>query len=279
MVIDSAARAGQKRTAPESAGTSRLDDRGYILAVLLIGMAISAVWLSASLPAWRQQAQRQKELELVFRGEQYSRAIALFFAKNNTFPTDIDTLVSQHYLRKKWKDPITNDDFATVLVGQAAPGSVTTTQSSGRGGPGVSAPAPQTAAGRGTAPGSTSAAGQFSGGGIQGVISKSKATSIRLYGQTQAQEYDLWYFDCNSAMLKIRGGGCTPQQPGQNGRGGPTGGLNGRGNPTGINGPNGRNGQPGQINGPNRNGGPGGGGPVGPTGPVGGGTGRGRGGR
>src|SRR5947207_8257616 len=84
---------------------------GYILAVLLIGMAIAAVWLTASLPGWRQQAQRQKEADLIFRGEQYARAIALFYVKNNTFPPDIDTLVSQHFLRKKWKDPITNDDF------------------------------------------------------------------------------------------------------------------------------------------------------------------------
>lgn len=258
------------KAAAASGGHSNLDDRGYILAVLLIGMAISAVWLSASLPAWRQQAQREKELELRFRGEQYARAIALFYVKNNTFPTDIDTLVSQHYLRKKWKDPITNDDFATVLAGQAAPAPGATTQNTnGRSsGPGVSAPQQQQTSGRTGAPGgSTNASGQFTGGGIQGVVSKSKATSIILYGQTQAAEYDLWYFDCNSAMRKIRNGGCVPAQPGVNGP------ANGRGGP--INGPVGPNGRGGPTNGPvgpNGRGGPAGGGPVGP------GTGRGRGG-
>ena len=47
------------------------DEGGYILAVLLVAMAIAAIWMAASLPAWRQQAQRQRELELKFRGEQY----------------------------------------------------------------------------------------------------------------------------------------------------------------------------------------------------------------
>ena len=37
-----------------------------------------AVALSVALPAWRTMTQREKEAELVFRGEQYARAIALF---------------------------------------------------------------------------------------------------------------------------------------------------------------------------------------------------------
>ena len=45
------------------------------LVVLLVGMAIVAIWMSAALPAWRQQVQRQREDDLIFRGEQYARAI------------------------------------------------------------------------------------------------------------------------------------------------------------------------------------------------------------
>src|SRR3954465_14706536 len=112
------------------------DDGGYILAVLLVGMAISAVWLAASLPAWHQQAQREKEADLIFRGEQYARAIALFYVKNNTFPPDIDTLVSQPFLRKKWKDPITNDDFDLMLAGQPASGQQNNNGRSGSNGQG-----------------------------------------------------------------------------------------------------------------------------------------------
>jgi type II secretory pathway pseudopilin PulG len=264
------------------------DDGGYILAVLLIGMAIAAVWLTASLPAWRQQAQREKEEELVFRGEQYARAIALFYIKNNTFPPDVDTLVSQHYLRKKWKDPITNDDFDLIMAGQAAPsrqsGPGTTpgaNPGAARGTPGASSPNTPSSPLRGGSPaGSTQT---LTGGGFQGVASKSKDTSIRIYAPpggtaAAAQEYDLWVFNYTSACRKMTGSAnCRPAQQGQpNGAPGGPGGRNGPGGANGQNGPGGLNGQPGRngVPGPSgRNGQPG----NGPIGPVQGG-GRGRGG-
>src|SRR6185295_19940533 len=90
----------------------------------------------------------QKEEELIFRGQQYARAIALFYRKNNrTLPSDIDTLVSGHFLRRKWKDPITNDDFA--LLGQVAQ----PTPTNGRPGP------PGTSGTTGT-PGTTGTSGR-----------------------------------------------------------------------------------------------------------------------
>ncbi len=103
---------GQGGAAPPA--RRELDDRGYILVVLLVSMAVAAVWMSAALPAWRQQSMREKELDLIFRGEQYARAIALYQIKNNSYPLDIDVLVSQRYLRKKWKDPVTGEDFQLV---------------------------------------------------------------------------------------------------------------------------------------------------------------------
>jgi type II secretory pathway pseudopilin PulG len=68
-----AGQANRARNTPPD--RSRLDDGGYIMVVLLIGMAITAIWMSAALPAWRQQVQRQREEDLIFRGEQYARAI------------------------------------------------------------------------------------------------------------------------------------------------------------------------------------------------------------
>ncbi len=99
-----------------SAGAA--SDRGFMMVAILIGMAVAAIMMTAALPKWHQQVQRTREEELIFRGEQYARAIVLFWVKNNrTYPPSIDVLVSQHYLRKKWKDPVTNDDFALVGTG------------------------------------------------------------------------------------------------------------------------------------------------------------------
>src|SRR4030095_9423005 len=72
---------------------------------------------------WRQQVTREREAELIFRGEQYARAILLYSQKNSgQFPQNLDDLVNQHYLRKKWKDPITDDDFAILPAAFCATG-------------------------------------------------------------------------------------------------------------------------------------------------------------
>src|SRR4249920_2025425 len=94
---------------------ARPDDRGFVMVALLIAMAVGAIWMTAALPSWRQQVQRGREEDLIFRGEQYARAIVLYQDKNqNRPPPSIDVLVSQHYLRKKWKDPVSNDEFQLV---------------------------------------------------------------------------------------------------------------------------------------------------------------------
>lgn len=223
---------------------SRLDDRGYVMVVLLIGMAITAVWMSAMLPAWRQQNLREKEAELIFRGEQYARAFALFYAKNSTLPPNVDILVQQKYLRKKWKDPVTGEDFLTIAVNAPAP-----TNTPGRGGlPPVNQP------GQGTT-GPTS--------GIRGVYSKSTATSIKIYQNQQA--HNLWQFDYQTGMqLMNMGRGGLPGRggPGQPG-GRPIDGRGGLGGRTDFPGPGGRGGPgdfrpgPGGLQPPGRGGPPG----------------------
>ena len=91
------------------------------MAALLVGMSVMAVLMSALLPVWSHMATREKEEELIFRGKQYARAIGLFQRKfANTPPPTIDVLVEQRFLRKKYKDPITNDDFQPIYANQAA---------------------------------------------------------------------------------------------------------------------------------------------------------------
>ena len=63
------------------------DARGYAMVALLVLMAVMAVAMTVALPAWSTLARRDKEAELVFRGEQYARAIVLFQRKyGGAFP-------------------------------------------------------------------------------------------------------------------------------------------------------------------------------------------------
>lgn len=201
-------------------------DSGFAMVALLVGMAVAAVWMTAALPAWRQQAMRQKEDDLIFRGEQYARAIVLYQQKNRgAYPPSIDVLVSGHYLRKKWKDPITNQDFIPLGNGVSLPG-------------GGQPPGATQGPGRAGQPPQQQQQGQAAG--ITGVRSSSTATSIKIY--EQQQQYSMWPFDARLAQLKM-----VRQQP----QGGRQGGPNERGGPQ----------QPGRAGTPGR-----GGAPVGPGG-------------
>src|SRR5918995_3296944 len=98
-------------------------ERGYLMVALLVAMSIMAIMMSAALPAWHTLARREKEAELVFRGEQYARAIGLWQQKFANQPApSIDVLVEQRLLRKKYKDPITNDEFQLLGAGASQPG-------------------------------------------------------------------------------------------------------------------------------------------------------------
>ena len=93
------------------------------MAALLVGLSIMAVLMSAALPVWSHQMKREREEELIWRGQQYARAVGLFQRKYaNTFPPTLDVLVEQRFLRKKYKDPITNSDFQIIPAGGGVPG-------------------------------------------------------------------------------------------------------------------------------------------------------------
>src|SRR3954467_8826228 len=102
---------------------------GYAMAVLLISLSIMAILMTAAMPVWKQMSRREKEAELVFRGQQYVHAIGLFQRKSGpgVYPPTVDVLVEQRLLRKKYKDPITGGDFQplpAIPIG-APPGSAT----------------------------------------------------------------------------------------------------------------------------------------------------------
>ena len=89
---------------------SQTSQNGYAMAALLVGMAVMAIMLSVAMPTWNQMIRREKEEELVFRGNQYARAINFYQRKfANASPANFDILVEQHMLRKKYKDPMSPD--------------------------------------------------------------------------------------------------------------------------------------------------------------------------
>jgi type II secretory pathway pseudopilin PulG len=199
-------------------------DHGYAMAALLVAMAVMAILMSVALPTWKQTLRREKEEELIFRGNQYARAIGAYQRKYaNASPASIDVLIEQHLLRKKYKDPLAPTDdveFAPLYVNNRGGGA---------------GPAGQSAAAQAAA--SAAASTTPSGGGIIGVASKNTSESIRTFNDKN--HYNEWQF--MALQQSIRGGGAGPgtgagglQQQGGQRPGGP-GGQGGQGTQGGRN--------------------------------------------
>jgi hypothetical protein len=72
--------------------------------------AAMAVMMYMEAPRLVFEAQRQKEDQLIARGEQYQRAIQLFFRKHKKYPQsleEVEKFQDVRFLRKKFKDPLT----------------------------------------------------------------------------------------------------------------------------------------------------------------------------
>ena len=90
----------------------RAGEQGFaLLTVLFLGAAI-LIGLALSLPRAAMQAQRIREERLIYRGEQYQRAIELYFRAHKKYPSDIDDLEETNgvrFLRQRYKDPVNED--------------------------------------------------------------------------------------------------------------------------------------------------------------------------
>ena len=214
------------------AQAGRFDQRGYAMAVLLVTLAVMGIAASVAMPIWRTVVQRDKEEELIFRGRQYARAIGLFQRRfANAYPPSFDVLVEQKFLRKKFKDPMTEDgDFQVLYQGSALalPGGRGNQPAAGGRQTGGATGAFGTGAGAGGRQGGLSSTIATSGrgsagpqGGVVGVASKSTDKSFRILdGRSQ---YSQWQFVWVPSAAPGRGGGAS--QPGGRGGRGEQGGF------------------------------------------------------
>lgn len=91
----------------------RADESGFALLMVFLMASIVAIGLYYELPRVAMEAQREKEQLLIERGEQYKRAIQLFFKKAGRYPSEIKELESfqnQRFLRHRYVDPMTGKD-------------------------------------------------------------------------------------------------------------------------------------------------------------------------
>jgi len=95
-------------------------EAGYTLAILVMVVAIMAIMMAAAVEIVSFQAQREKEAELIFRGQQYVEGIRLYRMKYGRYPMRMKELweANPKVLRRKWTDPITgSEEWGIVFQG------------------------------------------------------------------------------------------------------------------------------------------------------------------
>jgi type II secretory pathway pseudopilin PulG len=197
--------------------------RGYAMVALLVAMAVMAVTLSVALPVFKTVARREREAELVFRGEQYARAIGMFQRKyGNALPPNVEVLLNERFLRKAYTDPITGEAFKILGPGspELAEALTAAPAAEGRG------TAVHSSAGESLARLARETGGSVAVGGILAVTSSSPDESLRLYNGKG--HYNEWFFMALQASVTagapegsqapvpgLRGRGAGPSGPGQ----------------------------------------------------------------
>lgn len=87
---------------------------GYSLLMAVFLVATVLILVAAAAPSILTQGRREREEETVWRGEQYARAIGLYYRKFGRYPTKIDDLTKEtngvRFLRQAYTDPMNKED-------------------------------------------------------------------------------------------------------------------------------------------------------------------------
>ena len=202
----------------------RRRESGYALLMVVFLAAALLIATAVIMPNLLTQGTREKEEELVWRGQQYARAVRLYYRKYGRFPQSLEDLTKPkneiRFLRKAYTDPMNREDGSWrliyvsptgQLIGSVKPRALAALPAppAAPGAAAQPAPPPGTAPQAGqppsAAPGAPAAPaepapsgpgveGKVFGGTIIGVGSKINRPSIRLYdgGATYREWEFIW---------------------------------------------------------------------------------------
>ncbi len=95
-------------------------ERGFALLLVLFVMTLMLLAAMTASPVLYTQVQREKERETIWRGQQYARAVKLFFRKNGRFPASLEDLskprLNVRFLRKPYADPLNTEDGSWRII-------------------------------------------------------------------------------------------------------------------------------------------------------------------
>src|SRR5882757_7027837 len=112
-----------KQTATDSNPMPRSGEEGFVLVGLIVAIFLILLVLGVAAPRVAKQLRREQEVEAVHRGNQYVRAVQLYYRKTGHYPGSVDQLEKTNnirFLRQRYVDPMTGKpDWRLIHVGEA----------------------------------------------------------------------------------------------------------------------------------------------------------------
>ena len=185
---------------PEACGEQRGErsgERGYAFLILMMVLTILLISLTVALPDVYTKGQREREEELIFRGNEYARAIMQFHRQFNRYPASVKELEKRtngfRFLRHAYRDPMSRSGKWRFIHANAA-GAVFDSKTMAPPGPqsGEKKDEAKAAKPREKPQEEASASGEIKGAFIVGVASSSTHKSIRVWNNHD--RYDEWEF-------------------------------------------------------------------------------------
>jgi type II secretory pathway pseudopilin PulG len=104
---------------------------GFTFLAVMFSIVLIGLSLTGAVQQWKTIMKREREAELLFRGDQIRKAIAAYQQTPgiSNYPQKLEHLVkvpnisaTKRFLRKVYKDPITSDEWAYVKIGDRIKG-------------------------------------------------------------------------------------------------------------------------------------------------------------
>jgi hypothetical protein len=100
---------------------ARKNQGGYALLLVVFLTALLVVGTMSIGLRILTEGKRQKEQEMIWRGQQYTRGIKLYYRKLGRFPTSMDDLTKPkignvRFMRQAYKDPMNKEDGSWRLI-------------------------------------------------------------------------------------------------------------------------------------------------------------------
>ena len=93
---------------------------GYAILIVVFFLALLVLLAAKAAPTVVSEVQREKEKDMIWKGQQYARGVKLYYMKTHKFPPSLEDLTTNktgvRFMRQAYKDPMNKADGSWRLI-------------------------------------------------------------------------------------------------------------------------------------------------------------------